>query len=425
MTLTGTFSHIGVSGFDVGMQIGSTNAAASEIWCHHCNFTLNNTGVTSFSFNTLNIWFTAVGLGANGCGMSLNADAVHIQGGHSYGNSTADFCKAGFGNLSINKFRAEVATKFIDNTGSAVDFFTLRDSLLTHSDPNTVTINITGGFVHIENNDITGKVSYKPGGTGEVIMINNHVTESLPLGPLSIVSGGQSANIKLRNNRNNDSQLKRFQDLDGLVSFAEVSPIIETRSAWVGTGEPPGGGVYIRAVRGIAYGSPDVRGENLRDRVTFASSGTAAYTFTKTVSVTTTANSATISFASGAIHSADIGKTIVVPDVLTNCSGTPEGPEDDWFGRIRTIASATTATVFPSTWIGFITDGYCAQDNPDQSETQIATIGTDEPDTNYLIVGLSCNAQETFSWSSKSTTGFTLTSSNPSSTATCEFMIVR
>lgn len=34
-------------------------------------------------------------------------------------------------------------------------------------------------------------------------------------------------------------------------------------------------------------------------------------------------------------------------------------------------------------------------------------------------------AQETFSWSSKATTGFTLTSSNSGSTATCDVVIVR
>ena len=53
-----------------------------------------------------------------------------------------------------------------------------------------------------------------------------------------------------------------------------------------------------------------------------------------------------------------------------------------------------------------------------------ATVGEDEPDALYLPV-VSCNAQETISWSNLSTTGLTLTSSNPASRATCVVLLVR
>jgi len=45
------------------------------------------------------------------------------------------------------------------------------------------------------------------------------------------------------------------------------------------------------------------------------------------------------------------------------------------------------------------------------------------PSTNYYI-SLSCNADETIRWSSKATTGFTITSSNGSSTASVDFIVL-
>jgi hypothetical protein len=51
-------------------------------------------------------------------------------------------------------------------------------------------------------------------------------------------------------------------------------------------------------------------------------------------------------------------------------------------------------------------------------------VGEDEPDALYLPV-VSCNAQETISWSNLTPAGLTLTSSNPASRATCVILLVR
>lgn len=56
--------------------------------------------------------------------------------------------------------------------------------------------------------------------------------------------------------------------------------------------------------------------------------------------------------------------------------------------------------------------------------TVSVSFGTAESDTSYFIV-LSGNANETFYWSSKTVSGFTINSSNGSSTATVDWMIVR
>jgi hypothetical protein len=51
-------------------------------------------------------------------------------------------------------------------------------------------------------------------------------------------------------------------------------------------------------------------------------------------------------------------------------------------------------------------------------------IGQDEPDANYIIM-ITGSENETFKVTSKSTTGFTVTSSNNASTATIDWLLVR
>jgi hypothetical protein len=56
--------------------------------------------------------------------------------------------------------------------------------------------------------------------------------------------------------------------------------------------------------------------------------------------------------------------------------------------------------------------------------TATVTFGTAEPDSTYYLT-LAGDADEVFRWGSKSTTGFTITSSNPSSTATVDWHLIR
>lgn len=58
------------------------------------------------------------------------------------------------------------------------------------------------------------------------------------------------------------------------------------------------------------------------------------------------------------------------------------------------------------------------------SDTATVTFNAAEPDANYFIA-ISGNAAEVFWATSKSTTGFTIRSSNPTSTASCDWIIVR
>lgn len=57
--------------------------------------------------------------------------------------------------------------------------------------------------------------------------------------------------------------------------------------------------------------------------------------------------------------------------------------------------------------------------------TKAVTFANTEPDTNYLVTSLAGSAQETYSWETKTTGGFTIRSSNATSTAIVNWTIAR
>ena len=163
-------------------------------------------------------------------------------------------------------------------------------------------------------------------------------------------------------------------------------------------------------------------GRNLRLLYQFpGTSATAAVTFVRheTVGVTAwrhdrQANDRlgydTIAASAGHFTQGDVGKRIVVARA---CDGGT-----DCVGVIKSITDPTHVVMqFKSGNVNG--NGFAVTNAAGQ-----ATIGEDEPDALYLPV-VSCNAQETVSWSKLATTGLTLTSSNPASRATCVILLVR
>ena len=118
----------------------------------------------------------------------------------------------------------------------------------------------------------------------------------------------------------------------------------------------------------------------------------------------------TVTVAANHFTQGDVGKRIVIKGA---CGGGT-----DCVGVIKSITDATHVVMqFKSGNVngnGFAITNTAAD----------ATIGENEPDALYLPV-VSCNAQETISWSNLSATGLTLTSSNPASKATCVVLLVR
>jgi hypothetical protein len=165
-----------------------------------------------------------------------------------------------------------------------------------------------------------------------------------------------------------------------------------------------------------------VDGRNLRGTCLFATSDTCTFVWRRNESITTLSGGLTnynqgtregqMTVDSGHFTIADVGKTICA-EVTSSDSGTRTA-----CGYITSLTDAThirvanaitsTINIFSGIPYGPIT----------------AVVGENEPDGNYLPF-LSCSANETFNISSVTSTGFTITSSNASSTARCSILIVR
>lgn len=416
---TGTFRHFVVSGFAIGMTM-SQNAASSEIACWHCGFADNTTGWTAGpNLNALNYWFFFLGLGGNDCGMFLYSEAPHIWGGHS-ANNRKDFCFNGpFGNLTIENFRAESCSqatdKFIDGT---VTRLVLRTSIITNSAACDPIITLGGEELVIEDSHIAGKIALTA--TGSIMMRGNTGIIAAADGRPFSQTGSRGLRVDLRGNRNSTGA--PFKDEEGLWTYGE------TMSPWITQlnreTDPPTGGIVLHSLRSLGYGSSTI-GRNLRDQATFATSGTVAYTFKKTVTVTTTNGSNDITFAAGVVTASDVGKQIAIPNMLTgDCYDSQT--DITYYGRIAQLLSSTSARLIPAQWTpAWVTR--CRASYLTLTGAQANTvIGEDEPDVNYFPVGLFCNTPgETIGWSAIAATGFTLTSPNPSSTNVCNFTIQR
>lgn len=136
-------------------------------------------------------------------------------------------------------------------------------------------------------------------------------------------------------------------------------------------------------------------GTQLRLTGTFDESDTLSLTFARDVAVSVSGS--TVTFASGDITPADVGRVI-------SWSG--------FSGVIASIDSATTGTVF--TISGATGAG-----------AQTATIGDDLDDDLFEIVSITSDAAEIHSSGNKAASGFDVYSSNPTSTATVTVTVIR
>lgn len=435
----GTFEHLSVSGFSINMLVGADGTysvgEASEMLFVAMRFGTADYCWTSAGYNALNFVFESSDFSeCSTAAISLGdfaSDRVVVHGG-AYANNECDFRASNtFSPTIIDGIRSEGADKAF--CGDGWNRLAVRSSVFNgpsgDGDDTLVNIRVNNEAV-FDSVSIDGKLKvYAPlDYKAALTIINSHVKTGetgLPVlwGTGANASGGL---LHFSNNRVydvNDVGAK-FQDLEaqtlldprGGATQVQLVPLTVASAVVVDT---PANGLNLKRVQSLAYGSAAVTGKNLRDTATFATSATVAFTFVRTVSVTTVANSPNISFTSGAIRAADIGKRISIPSVNQyECASAHA-----FVGSILALTDATHAVVAGS-------QNTCTADSSvhnaviTAASTQTATIGENEPDANYMLA-LGCDANETIRWSSKATTGFTLTSSNASSTATCDVIVIR
>jgi hypothetical protein len=150
-------------------------------------------------------------------------------------------------------------------------------------------------------------------------------------------------------------------------------------------------------------------GKNLRISGTFAASTTLAFTFVRSINVSNAGNgSYKLTANTGRFYPTDVGKAVKLV-------GSASAGWTDIFGFITNYIDSThveyEAQPVQVTVFGF---------------TGTLTIGTNEPDANYIVLGVTSDdaTPKTFSVTSITTTGFTITASAATS-ANVSALIVR
>jgi hypothetical protein len=432
-TVALTFANLAVSGFKYGLVYGGGDAA-SEILCIKCRFAFNDVGWTASGFNSLNFLFFQVDLLGNRRGMEIGGDKTFgsqptegpkVYGGSTANNSECDFCLGHtFGITILEGLRAEAKGRFVKATGEIPQLVIRGNEVTPAGAPDDVVVELLGpGQTLMEMNKFAGKVSvggqFQGGQRMSVVARQNIIKDSGGF-PLTLPPAMRGLVLELTNNRKYDTGAsdEPFRDYLGQVTNG-LLPWMQRGSS---VEDPAGGGLYLNAVRSIGLGTP-VMGRNLRDTATFDKSGTKAYTFKRPVTVRTVARqSTTVRFESGALTPADIGKTLELPGANnTLCASPATRTTDSVSARILAVPTPTSATIAvqPQSL------QRCQQSINVTAEIPNAVVGEDEPDANYLVVGVTCDANEIVAVRDRTATGFTLRSSNPASTATCAFLIVR
>jgi hypothetical protein len=164
------------------------------------------------------------------------------------------------------------------------------------------------------------------------------------------------------------------------------------------------------AIRFWVSGAQITEGKNLRVTGTFASSNTLNFTFIRSITAQTALFLSThrIIALTGRFYPTDVGKAIKIV-------GAAASGWNDTFGFITNYIDSTHVEYAAQP----------AQTNVPSFNGNTVNIGTNEPDANYVVAGLCGDANETFWVTGITTTGFTLHSSNASSTANVTALIVR
>lgn len=431
-TLSGMFNNCMVQNFHLGIQAGGNNGATSEMLFNSLTLGDNNTGFKSIDYNSLDLGFNMLSIGGNGIGIDSGSSSFWVNGGSASENGIDFNIGSDSSNTDIQDFRSETADCVIFGAGGHVSASRLSVSNAQAPDYNS----IAGTFANLMVRDsvIEGYIRFD----GETTAASSIILEGNSLGRVDAVrrlpfivetnTPALASNIRARLNVDTSAYPPPpLLDIDGTIGmrydgaishpFVEPSitlvPLDRTATPQLGVGylalshvRQLSEGSLPGAVAGTAAPTP---GQNLRVSGAFATSGSLAFTFKRTLT-TNSDGTPTIVATSGTFLPTDVGK----PIKITGGADTSA----DWYGYITDYISSTSVKVYPAL---FISPGgrYPYQTG------KTTTVGADEPDAEYFVAGICGDANETFWVTDRTATGFTMHSSNASSTATVVALIVR
>ncbi len=421
-TLQGHIDRSSVSGFYQGIAAGMPDGADGAVASSDMLYTLveleNNTYGwinDNWDLNILNHTFLGLNLAFNTYGLKTAEGNVEVRGGSTTHNDNADFWITG-GNIAISEIRAEVKNRFL--LGSAGNVVTVRDCLLQPSGaPSDIVIELlTTSATAITNTRFTssGTMSVHADSHPRQLLLSNNYYDAEITWPFVVTNTTYVTypmylevvgTVHAFNQRN-------LPDYRGTYTFGDTSltpgPLASLRCTpypVLNAFANPEGNIWPECfVRQPSLGLIPSAGRNLRVQRQFATSGTVAVTFARTVAITYGSPvSVRWNVVTGTLYPSDLGLKIAITQGENTIPAT-----------ISDVNTSNSTFLFSTNTAASC--GSCS--------SLSAVIGENEPDANYLVQ-IGCSAQETVSWSSKATTGFTLTSSNSSSTATCDVVIVR
>lgn len=387
-TFGGVLDHVLVQNFHIGIQAGDdvVGVSASDMTYNFIELSGNDYGWVLEQLNTLNHVFTGLNLVGNGIGVYANIGNLFVRGGSTSGNATADFMIGSVDIVTIRDMRAEttlgrfVVLGYMSGEAQIVPNVATIEGNQTSSAPSDgIVVEVLGGKnVTITNNMFSGQVATAVDGLPRLLTMSGNIVKSADaVSPLTFATPTSDNTVQsravFRSNWRTDSSLG-FPDAEGTV------------------------------VKGDTHGvTTKFTSDRYITEATFGSAATVGVTFSRTVTVTATGS--VFALSSGSVRLSDLNRRVVY---------TPSGGTQQT-GLITAVNTGSNQWTVNS-YGGPIGCGSCT--------TMSVVVGRDEMDANFLPI-ISCNAQETVSWSAKATTGLTLTSSNATSTAICNVMIER
>jgi hypothetical protein len=425
------FERCAIIGFHIGVLAGANFGAASEGTFSQCGIAQNDTGFVANDFNSVDYNFLMLSMGFNTIGLDTG-----VSGGFNVVGGSSTLCTTTFAIrpnaiCQIMGFRSEGEATFLLGSGGGGDVTLHGCSALDTPSP---FIAIQGAFRSLVIQNCTLHGSVNPSNNPNAIRMSDNflktwdTTHGLPLF-FPITNFPQLVSeVNFSNNIDQSvSPAIPIPDFTGAlgcrydgVSDKRIYEPTITQMQLDRRSSPSIGVGYLALnhVRQLSEGSmpgafsniAPTPGQNLRVTGKFASSATFAFLFKRTLTVTPSGGEL-VTATVGTFFPTDVGK----PLKITN--GVSAGV--DWYGYITKFLTATTVNTMPSS---FATAG---GNFSGAAPGQAAVVGADEPDAAYIVAGLAGNAAETFWVDTLAATGFTLHSSNASSTATVVALIVR
>jgi hypothetical protein len=426
------WEHVSVGGFNTGIQFGGTTAT-SEVLCNHLKVSTCTTGILLQTGNTLNYTFNMLLMSGNTDGLKTlgNAGQVNVTGGSASLNTNADFNLAGAALTTIIGFRSEGTNRFLVG-GAAIDVATTLIGCLVHASSNVdgvlIDWNPGGAPLNIFGGLYCGKIKYG-GSAYQSGLMNMQGVGVADTTPFVVTATYDVRYVSFGNTRvdANGFFLNRFPDEIGIATNAGRLPVFKF-------GSYPTGATNVAELRSM-YGvsGTTTKANNLRGSSVFATAATRVVTFGTAEVQSLAASGATtgtVSLVFNGYTSAAINWNATAAQVQAalvallsigaggvSCAGGPlntgaititfAGPLVGGGPQNLITISSNTIDVAP-----VITRSSAGTGNPP------------EPDASYFV-SLSGNASETFFVTGKATSGFTLNSSNVTSTATVDWHLIR